>query len=341
MRGAGGGRHEPFCVSLLFEPYFLRPLNSLSSNQAYAGVDLVFVVTTIMSLLAVLLGHDLVSREQEAGTLRMILSHAVSRDLVLVAKWLGGFAILLVSTGVLLGVAFLLLYVLPTEFSLRGEWGRMLGMGAISVLLLSAVFTLGLLVSCRCKQSVNALVLLLFVWVVFVAVVPSISPYVAGFIAPTPSVEELMYRKLALSLEVDPPRGKSTLSMGEFQEKAGALEEEFQRRMEAQIQVTQVLSYLSPVATGAQLMADLAGNGLATRGRLTEAVRVFRREYVGYAERLRGPVDWDEMPRLRLEYPDFGDAMGALRPGLTVLVLYNVLAFMGAHLAFLRQDLTA
>ena len=283
VRGAGGGRHEPFCVSLLFEPYFLRPLNSLSSNQAYAGVDLVFVVTTIMSLLAVLLGHDLVSREQEAGTLRMILSHAVSRDLVLVAKWLGGFAMLLVSTGLLL----------------------------------------------------------LFVWVVFVAVVPSVSPYVAGFIAPTPSVEELMYRKLALSLEVDPPRGKSTLSMGEFQEKAGALEEEFQRRMEAQIQVTQVLSYLSPVATGAQLMADLAGNGLATRGRLTEAVRVFRREYVGYAERLRGPVDWDEMPRLRLEYPDFGDAMGALRPGLTVLVLYNVLAFMGAHLAFLRQDLTA
>lgn len=78
-------------------------------------MDLVLVMTTIMSLLAVLLGHDLISREQEAGTLRMILSHAVSRDLLLVAKWLGGFAILLVSAGVLLGVTFALLDALPLD----------------------------------------------------------------------------------------------------------------------------------------------------------------------------------------------------------------------------------
>lgn len=342
VRGASGGATDPVFVHQILEPYFLRPLNALSANASYPTVDLLFIVTGVLSLLAVLLGHDLVSREHEFGTLKMILSHAVSRDVVIAAKWLGGFVLLVASVGVLFGLAALLLACLPTEFSLAGAWGRMVGMAAIALLLLSALFTLGLLVSCRCRQAVNALVVLLFLWVLLAVVVPSASPYLASFVAPAPSVEELTSRRLSLHLEMDPPgKARPTLTMAEFQQQLDQLEENFQRRMDAQTRLTQLLSYLSPVATGAHLMADLAGSGLTARARTTEAVRDFRRRFAGFVDQLRDPVDLDAVPRLEVARSAPADTIASLRPGILVLVLYNVLAFLGAHVAFLRRDLTA
>ncbi len=141
-------------------------------------------------------------------------------------------------------------------------------------------------------------------------------------------------------LELDPVEGEGAINEEEFQERMSQLEENFQQKMGVQAGLTQVLSYLSPVATGAHLMADLAGTGLGARRRTVQAVQTFRQAFIEFLEELRDPVPFEEMPRLQVPYPDFGEAVGALRPGLTVLVLYNVLFFLGAHLAFLRQDLT-
>lgn len=342
VHGATDHGIEPVYIHQLSEPWFLRPLNVLSANQVYAGVDLLFLITGLMSLLAVLLSHDLISRELETGTLRLVLTQPVSRDLILAAKWLAGFLILTVSLLALLGVTFVLLSLLPTEFSLQGEWGRMLGMTAVSLLLLSALFSLGLLVSCRCHQSANALVLLLFLWVVLALVIPSASPHLAALAAPTPAAEEISCKLLGLLLQLDPPgHQEPTLDEEGFQQRLIQLETEVQQRVEAQARLTQVLSYLSPVATGAHLMADLAGTGMLARSATVRAVRQFQQKFAAILPELRDPVRFEALPRLRVPDPDLRETLAGLRPGLTVLLLYNVVLFLGAHLAFLRQDLTA
>ena len=350
IRGATAGRDQPVFVGFLFEPYFLRHLAEVSANEVYASVDLAFLITVVMSLLAVLLGHDLISREQERGTLRQVMANAVSRDAVLVAKWLGAFAVLATALTALLAVTFALLLGLPSEFSLAGEGWRMAGVALVSLLLGAAMLSLGLLVSCRCRQSSHALVILLLLWVVLAIVVPSLAPYAAGFVRPVPGAAEELQKRLELTLEHEPARGDGTIDAETFQRRLAQLQEGYQKRLAHQMALTRTLSYLSPVSTAAHLLADLAGTGLDSQVRAGEAVRRFRDRYVRFTEQLWGSrsgsstVDESEeaeRPTLVLTPASPAEAAVALRLGLSVLVLHSVALFMAGHLAFLRKDLTA
>ncbi|MFO7733941.1 MAG: ABC transporter permease subunit, partial [Candidatus Aminicenantes bacterium] len=53
--------------------------------------DFVHIIKVVLSLVALLLGFDAVSREKEAGTLKLALSNAVSRSSLLLGKWTGNF----------------------------------------------------------------------------------------------------------------------------------------------------------------------------------------------------------------------------------------------------------
>jgi ABC-2 type transport system permease protein len=65
-------------------------------------------VILLMPLYAALVGGDLVAKEAEDGTLRMILSRPISRFRLLLAKWLAGviFSVVLVMVLGLMAVAF-------------------------------------------------------------------------------------------------------------------------------------------------------------------------------------------------------------------------------------------
>lgn len=348
IRGATAGRDQPVFVGYLFEPTFLRHLAEVSAVDVYTSVDLGFLITVVLSLLAVLLGHDLISGEQERGTLRQLLANAVSRDALLVAKWLGAFAVLACALAALLAVTFAFLVGLPTQFSLDGEWGRMAAVAGVALLLSAAMLSLGMLVSCRCRQSSHALVFLLFLWVVLAVVVPSLAPYAAGLWRPVPSTAEELQKRLELTLEFEPAQGRGNLDADTFQQRMGRLQEDYQQRLAQQMSLTRTLSYLSPVSTAAHLLADLAGSGLDTQLRAGQAVRRFRDRYVAFTEELfatrshSGSAGREaKRPRLELPYPSLQEATVALRPGVTVLVLYSVLLFLAGHLAFLRKDLTA
>ncbi len=62
----------------------------------FATPDFVYIVNIVISLLAVLFVFDTVCGEKERGTLKLLLANSVPRDLVLMGKWIGGFASLAV-----------------------------------------------------------------------------------------------------------------------------------------------------------------------------------------------------------------------------------------------------
>lgn len=82
------------------------------SGLTVATVMLVPIAYVLLPLYVALIGGDLVAKEAEDGTLRMILSRPISRIRLLLVKWLAGavFAVLLVAAlaafGVIVGHAF-------------------------------------------------------------------------------------------------------------------------------------------------------------------------------------------------------------------------------------------
>jgi len=55
----------------------------------FPAPDFVYIVKVVLSLVALLFGFDRISREREAGTLKLTLANPVSRGALLFGKWLG------------------------------------------------------------------------------------------------------------------------------------------------------------------------------------------------------------------------------------------------------------
>jgi ABC-type transport system involved in multi-copper enzyme maturation permease subunit len=62
----------------------------------FPRLDFLFIVTIVMSLLALLFSYDAATGEREKGTLRQMVSNSVSRTTILLGKFLGGTTSLLI-----------------------------------------------------------------------------------------------------------------------------------------------------------------------------------------------------------------------------------------------------
>ena len=142
---------------------------------SFFSVDFADIAAIIFSLLALIFSYDAFTREREDGTLKLGLSNPVSRSAILGGKVLG----ILLTLLPVLGFSFLISAVLVL-FSRNiaftaVDWGRIALLFAASLLYLSVFVLIGLFVSARSKTSVTSLVLCLFLWVLFVFLIPSLS----------------------------------------------------------------------------------------------------------------------------------------------------------------------
>jgi len=150
-------------------------------------VDLVFVVTILMSLAALIFAYDAVSGEKEDGTLKLMLANDLPRPVVILAKIAGGGVSLLVPFLMSLTVGLLVVLVHPGVGWGGTDWAA-LGLVALgAVLYVMLFYALGVFLSARHHASSASIMTSLLVWVLAVLVVPNLSPYVASFLAPTPS----------------------------------------------------------------------------------------------------------------------------------------------------------
>jgi ABC-type transport system involved in multi-copper enzyme maturation permease subunit len=142
---------------------------------SFFSVDFADIAAIIFSLLALIFSYDALTREKEDGTLKLQMSNSLARSTALAGKILG---ILMTLLPILL-FSFLLSVVLillsrSIVFS-AVEWGRIALLFAVSLLYLAVFVFLGFLVSSRSRTSVTSLVLCLFLWVVFIFLVPNLS----------------------------------------------------------------------------------------------------------------------------------------------------------------------
>ena len=268
--------------------YERNPISAL-----FPTVDLAFFVGIIMSLLALCFSYDAVSGEKESGTLKLMMSYSVPRDVVVLGKWIGGYIMLV--TPFLISVCFGLILALTfPEVHLVGEdWLALAALVVVSLLYISAMYSLGLFISTRTAMASTSVIVLFLVWVVGILVIPNLSPYVASQLSPAPSIESVEHQKTEIEKEAQrksrkiwaDPRyseevkrtfGNMTIMtrevneegkklMAEISREAGEAQKKvmdsFTNALNRQISVSKHLSRVSPLSSFAYSACDISATG--------------------------------------------------------------------------------
>lgn len=143
------------------------PTGTVSANALSVSVaSLSSLSVYLLPLIALMLAFPALVGELERGTLLLLLTYPVARWQIVLGKFTGHFAILLLAVGVGYGVP-----ALVTGFRGEGAWvgweGYLAMMGS-SVLLGAAFIALGYVVSASVRERATAAGLAIAVWLVFV-----------------------------------------------------------------------------------------------------------------------------------------------------------------------------
>ncbi|MFH1539614.1 MAG: ABC transporter permease subunit [bacterium] len=175
-----------------FKPEFTGELNINPVFPLFPAVDLVFVVSIVMGLLAFVFTYNSITGEREMGTLKLLMSYSVPRDKVILAKWIGGYISLVIPfiAGV---IVCSLVVVLSPKLQFTGlDWGAFFLTVLVSLLFIGVMYSVGLFVSIISRTSATSISILLLIWVVFVLIIPNVSPFIVDQIKPIRSVSEVM-----------------------------------------------------------------------------------------------------------------------------------------------------
>jgi ABC-2 type transport system permease protein len=135
----------------------------------------------IGGILGIAMGFDLVTKEKESKSLKLLLAHPVYRDEVINGKALGGIAAIALALGIVFTESLALLLILGIVPN-GTESVIILLFSAITFLYIFTCFAISLLMSTLCNESGKALIYSLIVFVVLGSLVPAIlsSPLVTG-----------------------------------------------------------------------------------------------------------------------------------------------------------------
>lgn len=282
----------------------LRPLDWL-----FPETDLGVIIGILMTLMAILLGHDAITSEMERGTMKLILSGPVPRRSVLSAKIAG---ISLLTTLSLIYV--LALYVTGILIFSEGTFKLTAPIlaGLLSLLLFSALMlvifaTLGIGISTLVKDSSMALVLSMGVWVVTVLIWPSVGSYVAATMHPVPPKQvsqreivakeaEMIQRELARHKEVAAELSNNKTDVESAWQRYLQLRRQWtelkkhemdtltsarQRLLRNQESAQRTILALSPYGAFKETLADICGTGIDDYNSfLTSAEKYAWEEYI-------------------------------------------------------------
>ena len=140
-----------------------------------------FVLQVLAPLLLVFIGHAALSREREAGTLRVLLAQGLSPRLLVAGKALAlaGVAVLMLAPALVALAAMVAMGGAPalSALTLALGYAAWLGLWVLAVVAVSAL----------CRRGRDALLIMLALWVAAVVVLPRAASELASTLAPLPT----------------------------------------------------------------------------------------------------------------------------------------------------------
>jgi ABC-type transport system involved in multi-copper enzyme maturation permease subunit len=310
--------------------------------RLFTTPDLLYVIKVILALCAMLFAFDMVCGEKESGTLKLTLSNHLSRPIVILGKWIGGFASFIVPFFLATLFGTILIQVSP-HVQLGGDNWVKLGIFLFSsVIYLAIFFSLGLLISSLTSRAASSLVISLFAWAMLVFVIPNLGNILARQFVKIPSVQQLEVRRQQVWIKAVFERINKGKSWDEAQAAISSendkLINDYRSRFNQLVALSQNITRFSPAAAFTYLATDIAGTGIFEERRLRQAVLEYKNQIWDK------PTDSDG--NIMGEFPAFSYQRSSINQvlnfsGLTnllVLVLFYVLFFVGAYVVFLKYD---
>jgi ABC-type transport system involved in multi-copper enzyme maturation permease subunit len=152
--------------------------------------DFLFIVTIIMSLLAILFSYDAITCERQSGTLRLLISNSLSRTTILLGKLVGGTASLLLPFILSLLVGGLYISINPSIQWDGSAWAEFALLTAASITFITLFYLLGLMISTFSRYSSTSILNCLFLWVLLILVIPNLCPHISAQLYRIPSIKE-------------------------------------------------------------------------------------------------------------------------------------------------------
>ncbi|MGB2865252.1 MAG: ABC transporter permease subunit [Sedimentisphaerales bacterium] len=274
----------------------------------------------------------------------------MKRPILIIGKWIGGFTSFIVPffMAVLIGTIFV---TLSPMVDMNPYNSLKLGLFLLSsVIYLAVFFSLGLLISSLTHQSSSSLVISLFVWAMLVFLIPNLGNILARQLVRIPTVQQLELkrkqiqirrvlesRRINIRRELEVNRrqyGSERMEADKrFDSENEILTEDYRNRFNRLVKVSQNITRISPAAAFTFLATDIAGTGMSEERNLKRAVL----QYMHIAG------NWDDekgdRPAFSYQRSSFREVLG--QGGLSnclILILFNVLFFTGAYVAFLHYD---
>ena len=371
------GRVAP--VNIASDPSLVE--SKYESNPVFAvfgALDLMFIVKIVLSLFAILFTYDAIVGEKERGTLKLSLSNSVPRDRLILGKAIGGYVSLLIPLLIPLLLSLIILVLAP-DLALTGEdWTRLLVIFLMFFLYLSVFFSLGLFISARTSRSSTSFLVLLFIWVVFVMVIPKAAVVAASHIRPIPSIHEITAKKAAFVKQIsteenkalmewiqknaatiqDPKVREETLmkhvqevqnnATTKIDENNAMLEKDYQLRKRAQQSLALNLSRISPASALTFGSMTLARTGVDEYDRFLSSVRVYKPIYTKWinskmgnsmqALQGRAQIDISDMPQHSYKPEGVNQTILRSLPDFGLMIALIIVFFVGAYVSFLHYD---
>ncbi len=345
-------------------------------SYLFPPIDLLFFIGVVMSLLAIAFSYDAVSGEKETGTLKLLMSYAAPRDTILLAKWIGGF-IALSTPFLLASVGALVVVSIFPDVSLRSQdWLALLLLIIVGLIYLSAIYGLGMFVSCRTHLASTSITVLLMVWVLMILVVPNVAPYLAAETSPVRDFTELEREKTSSSEDVADQFRRDIDSYAEanpdierwgddgrwgaqwnLMEQRRALQQmddeeqindDFMNQLAVQVNVASNLSRLSPFASFAYAATQISDTGLGERERFRGSLPDFRRQLTIYVTqyfsdawrdgRINDQHDFSSRPHYEYRSTPLRERLDSVLVDVMLLMAWSIVFFMGSYLSFMRYD---
>jgi len=337
-------------------------------NLIFDTFDFVTLIQIVISLMAILFTYNAISGEREDGTLTLCFSNPLPRHTLIMGKMVGNFLPLITTLLISLIVGLLIVVVMGrVEFDAH-TWGRVGVIFLLSLLYLLLFSNMGILVSVRSHSSVTSLILLLFLWVIFVFVIPHTGILLANYLKPVPSPDHIQERKgMIFGLAMN----KWSSKVAKYKEEYGGypqkgvwdsweverdlsvadgyrkVEEEYNSQLDTQVRVAKIISRFSPSSSLYYACSSIAGTSIFSEKAYIKELEHYRSLFVDYAlGKMKKDATWfssgekfdiSDIPLLQVQ-PLHRTPIGKdFLVDLFLLVVFNLVFFLLGYFSFLRR----
>ena len=339
-------------------------------NLMTGSFDIAFVIIFLLPIFILATSYDLLSSENERGTLAMILAHPISLQELMASKIIARAGLML---AVVLSLGLLALFTVGTNLGSVDTWARF-GLWMVATLLYALFwFSMAVMVNVYGKNSATNGTVLAGIWLVLVVIVPTLVSMVATAVYPAPSRMELTIASRQAQTEAEKnymakldefyydhlefvPEGDEkamdflilSLANGNSIEKAvRPLYDEFQMQLNRQERLVQRFQFVSPAVMMQLALNEISGTSADRYEHFLEQVYDFHKQWkeyfsVKFLERYPlKPADYNEFPEFNYQEQPFAAVMARLIPSLLGMFILLAGVMLIPFLALRRYEVAA